>query len=514
MLRTLLCFLLIFISNFALAKPSHDFDLSKMSLEEKVGQLFILGFEGQQLSSPLKNHIKSFKPGGLIYFSKNLKGLKHDEIKYLNSQMLREFKKQNLFDPFLSVDQEGALVSRVKTNNKLPNALSVGSTQNPQFSYQFGEAIGNLLSSLLFNLNYAPVLDVANPFEKTFIGVRSFGSDPFIVAQHGEQFSRGLLSQGVLPTAKHFPGTGSLKMDPHLNFASILMSFEELKKLSLPPFESFSKIDPSAVMISHVSFPSIDRSRMPSSFSNTLNHGLIRNQLQYKGLIITDDLMMDGAFVGQDIRSRVVKSLYAGSDMIMITWSSPQQILAKQAILEALKYGDIDEAFIDEKVSRILRVKSQLKNIKSSNTLAVPYENQIRSLNQSILNSQLSNLNLRSPATLQNKTPFVVISRSLFKNQLFKKQSLHRKDRLLLRDFPNSNAALQKLVTSLKNSHKVIIHNESASQHSWLKSFFQEPQVSIINSSYPGLLNHSNPSQIVNLYMNHTHLDSALFDLL
>lgn len=507
--RLLFLNLILLLSCLAHSEPSHDFQLQKMSLEEKVGQLFILGFEGHQLNTPLKNHIKKFKPGGLIYFSKNLKGLKHNEIKSFNANVLNEFKKQNIMDPFLSVDQEGALVSRVKTVNKLPNALSVGSTQDPKLSYQFGKAIGNLLSSLLFNLNYAPVLDVANPFEKTFIGVRSFGSDPFSVAQHGEQFSRGLLSQGVLPTAKHFPGTGSLKMDPHLNFASILMNFEELKKFSLPPFESFSKIDPSAVMISHVSFPSIDRSRMPSSFSNTLNQDLIRNKLNYKGLIITDDLMMDGAFVGQDIRSRVVKSLYAGSDMIMITWSYPQQILAKQAILDAIKDGAIDEEFINEKVARILRVKSQLKKVHEKNQSHIAYETQISNLNKSILLSQLSLLKLRNPATINSATPFLIVSKTLTHNQILKK-----KNNIDFRDFPNSKMALQNLVSKFKSTHKIIIHNESASQLSWLKSLHLEPRVSIINSSYPGFSNRENQQQIVNLYMNHSQLDAVLYDLL
>ena len=493
----------------AFAKTLNEYNIKNMSLDEKVGQLFILGFEGQAVSPSLENHLQKFKPGGLIYFTKNLKDLKHSEIKNLNSQILNEFKSKKITPPFLSIDQEGALVSRVKTTNKLPNALSVGTTQNPQLSYHFGEAVGSLLSSLLFNLNYAPVLDVANPFEKTFIGVRSFGSNAQMVAEHGEQFSRGLLSKGVLPTAKHFPGTGHLKKDPHLNFASILMSFEELKKLSLPPFERFSKIEPSAVMISHVSFPAIDRSRMPSSFSNTLNNDLIRNQLNYQGLIITDDLMMDGAFVGQDIRSRVVKSLYAGSDMIMITWSYPQQIEAKKAILEALKYGDIDEPFIDQKVARILKVKSQLNQIKLHKNESTNIEGQILSLNKSILESHINSLNLRSPAATQVSKPSLVIS-----NSLFSSKNLQNINTVQLKLFPNTEAQLQQLISDFKSTHKIIIHNEFSKSQSWLKPYFHDHNVSIINSSYPGLLNSKNPDQIVNLYMNFGPLDAVLSQLL
>ncbi|MCB0392078.1 MAG: glycoside hydrolase family 3 protein, partial [Bdellovibrionales bacterium] len=227
--------------------------ISEMTIEKKIGQLLILGFAGTNVNHQLKDTLETLYPGAIISFKRNIKT--PWQTAELNS-MAQEISLKNTNLPLLiMVDQEGGVVSRIKTRPYSPSALSIGFTENPSLAKEAGLATGKVLSLVGFNMNLAPVVDISDPFQTNFIGNRSFGKDPHLVKVMGQKFADGLEDSGVLPTLKHFPGHGGSIKDSHYSLPSKLSSEEELLANDLIPFSHFSKgTFPGAVMVAHISF--------------------------------------------------------------------------------------------------------------------------------------------------------------------------------------------------------------------------------------------------------------------
>lgn len=324
-----------------------------LSLQEKVGQLLILGFAGTEVSKGLKEHFDDLRPGGVLLFRKNLKSKK--QLRAL-TQSLQEKSKTPLF---IAVDQEGGVVARIPTSPHLPSAAWIGTKNSPDLTEKLGFAMGRILLSYGINMNLAPVLDVANT-KKGFLKSRSYSEDPEKVANLGTAFSRGLLDSGVLPTAKHFPGLGSVKGDPHKQVVQTDSSYKDFVSKDLIPFRKFSSLNPAAIMLSHAEYPSIDPSGSPATFSQKISTELLRNDLGFEGLVITDDLLMEGVAQESDFNTRLVKALKSGSDLLLFAWSPKSQKKAQTALLGAIKDGSLTEEWLDKKVARILEVKKIL----------------------------------------------------------------------------------------------------------------------------------------------------------
>lgn len=333
--------------------------LSKMTLDQKVGQLFILGFPQNELTPELSVFISRQKPGAFLFFKRNIKGL--NEVRKFNSQLSDLSLKYSRTLPLIAIDQEGGQVVRLATNPPMPNAFSVGLARSAEISEALGQESARLLKSVGFNMNLAPVLDVANPLEFSFIGNRSYGNDPANVAEMGYAFSKGHILEAVIPTAKHFPGTGSQQLDPHKGHAASASSYKELITNDLPPFQKFAELGPfSAVMLSHSSYSGLDPSNRPAVFSKKITQDLLRNELRFRGLIITDDLQMSASKMLYTSQQAALEALKSGSDMIMLTWSFKEQARAIAHVKAAVKSGELSLQSLNEKVARILFVKQQL----------------------------------------------------------------------------------------------------------------------------------------------------------
>ena len=340
-----------------------DKDLAKkvqqMSLEQKVGQLFILGFSQDTLTPELALSFKHNKPGAFVLFKRNISSL--DGAKKLNQSLHALSMKYSGFAPIIAVDQEGGSVVRISTSPPMPNALSVGQAGSTEIAEGLGQESASVLSGLGFNMNLAPVLDIANPLEFSFIGVRSYGSDPTLVGKMGYAYSKGLILGRVVPTGKHFPGTGSSSFDPHHESSTILSTKDVVYKTHLPPFQSFSKLGFfTALMVSHSIYPSLDETKTPAVFSKAIMTDLLRKKMKYRGLVITDDLQMSASRSFLRPEEAALKSLLAGSDMVMLTWSAALQAKAIARVKSAVKSGELPMALLDEKVFRIARVKKYL----------------------------------------------------------------------------------------------------------------------------------------------------------
>lgn len=475
--------LLLFFSQFCFSQ-----DITQLTLSQKAGQLLILGFNGTELTPQLKEQIKKIAPGGLIFFNKNLKDFK--QMTKLTQDVKDYYKTLKLPEPWLAIDQEGAKVSRIKTNPALPNAITVGATQEPELANEFGQITGELLSTYGFNMNLAPVLDINSPYVKSFIGVRSFGNDINVVSKMGVEFSKGLLQFGVLPTAKHFPGTGNLQMDPHTQLTKIDDSLDVLLTKNLPPFTAFTQLHPSALMVSHVAFPNIDKSNMPSTYSNKITEDLLRNFLKYQGLVITDDLLMDGATIGDSIKSRVIKALYAGSDIVLLTWSSYVQSQAHKSIIDSVKDGSISEEFINERVRRILTAKAALKISANAKTIALESNLQSKPINIKI-NQFLNKLaltvfkNTRAPSSVSPLKFVTVITNSSMFAMSFKSKA--RKFDYKIINFPNTRSQFNKVFSNTNSFF--LIQNQSILNAEWVYELTpeQKKQTLIVNNQYPGI---------------------------
>lgn len=354
--------------------------INQMSPEEKVGQLFIVGFPYQKLTPELEAFIAKYKPGSFILFKRNMTSA--PQIRDLNLALYRSSYKHSRLPPLIAIDQEGGSVSRLPINPAPPNALALGQTQSPLLAEEMGYQTGLFLREVGFNMNLAPVLDVVDPYSTSFIGVRSFGSDPVLVRDIGVAYSKGLLKSRVIPTAKHFPGTGSLNQDPHLSIVKNSATLDEMKKKDLIPFIGYSKIGSNiAVMMSHLIYPGLDTELEPASFSEKISQTLLREELDYQGLVLTDDLQMQGSKQVLRPEAAALKALQSGSDIVMLTWSFADQGKAFDYVLSALKKGQISRESIDKKLHRILRTKAfanvyrrdpKLPSLLSGNILTSP----------------------------------------------------------------------------------------------------------------------------------------------
>lgn len=333
--------------------------IEQMPLRKKVGQLFLLGFQGKSIRQGLDGTIKDLAPGGILIFGRNLQSAQ--QISDLIAQAQGLSQRASRLPLLVATDQEGGDVIRIRTAMPLPSALALGRANRQDITEAAGRATGKLLKTLGFNMNLAPVLDIADPDQRAFIGTRTFGAGPRLAGKMGVSFSAGLIASGVLPTGKHFPGHGGVTQDSHQVLAEKDISAEELLNLDLVPFFEMQQrlAENWAVMLAHVAFPRIDPSHMPATFSKPIIHDLLRGQMGFRGLVITDDIEMAGAGLVRDTRERVIRALEAGADMIVVAWNRKLQRQLVDAVEQAVKGGRLPIARIDESLKRILTVKKR-----------------------------------------------------------------------------------------------------------------------------------------------------------
>jgi len=348
--------------HLVLARPGSlneiiDKKIASMTLDEKVGQLFIVGFPQKNLSPELDTFLSRYKPGSFLLFKRNI--VSAEQIRSLNLDLYKASFKHSKLPPLIAIDQEGGSVSRLPIKPAPPNALALGQTQSPLLAEEMGFQTGLFLREVGFNMNLAPVLDVADPLSGSFIGVRSFGADPQLVAELGSAYSKGLLKARVIPTAKHFPGAGDLRADPHLSIVQNTSSLEKLKSHDLKPYEAYARLGKNtALMLSHLIYPALDEKREPASFSRKISTDLLRTELKYPGLVVTDDLQMQGSRQLLRPEAAALKALQAGADIVMLTWSFADQGKAFEYVKSAVQKGDLPEKELQEKLRRILTVKA------------------------------------------------------------------------------------------------------------------------------------------------------------
>lgn len=338
--------------------PRVDELMEKMTLEEKIGQLLIVGMEGKTYGDELDSLIRQYHVGGIILLGKNI-SYPAGMLKLLN-----ESKKANAdyeIPLFISVDEEGGRVSRLPSSmKKLPAAEFFGRTGDETVAYETGAYLADLLHAFGYNMNYAPVLDVHSNPKNPVIGDRSFSPDPDKVADIGMAVMRGMTDNGVISVVKHFPGHGDTHVDSHLSLPVIEKTIEELHETELIPFQRAIEERADAIMVAHIMFPELD-DVYPSSLSKKIITDLLREEMDFEGVVITDDMTMGAIVNDYTVPEASVQSFIAGSDLLLIAGDYENQVGTIDALMAAVKNGTITEERIDESVKRILQLKERYK---------------------------------------------------------------------------------------------------------------------------------------------------------
>ncbi|WFA09408.1 beta-N-acetylhexosaminidase [Tissierella sp. Yu-01] len=331
-----------------------DEQIKEMTLEEKVGQLLIVGVEGKEISETDISHIQNMNIGGFVFFSRNIEN-EEQLLDLLNS--LKEENKINNIPLFLSVDEEGGIVSRLsKIFTNLPNASILGEKDDLKLSFEYGENLGTKLKSLGFNIDFAPVLDINSNPDNPVIGNRALGKTADSVTRHGMEVMNGIKSQNIIPVAKHFPGHGDTSVDSHLALPRVDKSLEDLENLELIPFENAIKNNIEMIMVAHILYPQIDEN-FPSSISEILIKDILRDKLKFNGVVISDDITMGAIVDNYSIEEASLQFLVSGGDIVLVCHGNENPTLVFNRIIAGVKNGELSESELDDKIYRILKLK-------------------------------------------------------------------------------------------------------------------------------------------------------------
>ena len=328
--------------------------VDSMTLDQKIGQLFIVGFDGEIVSDEVVDLVKNQKVGGLIYFSRNI--VDSNQIITLNNE-IRAIEKD--IPLFISVDEEGGIVSRVPEEFiELPSSSYIGNRDDENLSYNVGKIIASELKYLGFNMDFAPVLDVYSNPNNTVIGERAFGNNADIVSRLGIRTMEGLRDGGVIPVVKHFPGHGDTEVDSHYGLPIVTKTLEELSNLEFIPFKNAIDSGADVVMVSSIILSNID-SEYPATISKKVTTDILRDKLNFEGVIATDDMTMKAIIDNYDLTDAVVMSINAGNDLILVCHGYDDILNSIKAVKDAVGNNVISEERIEESVYRILKLKEK-----------------------------------------------------------------------------------------------------------------------------------------------------------
>jgi beta-N-acetylhexosaminidase len=333
----------------------------KMTLEEKIGQMIMVGFHGAEAGADARRLITEVQPGSVILFAYSGNMESPAQIARLTNQLQSLARAEpNAIPLLIATDEEGGLVTRLPKGTQVPGNMALGASQDADSAYRLAKLKGKELSAVGINMNLAPDLDVnVNPANPV-IGVRSFGEDPNLVATLGMAAVRGF-SETVVATVKHFPGHGDTNVDSHVGLPVINKTRAELDATELVPFKQAIAAGVEVIMSAHISVPALDPTpSLPATLSQPILTGLLRNTLGYKGVVITDSMAMAGAanYYG-GIPKAAVKAVEAGADILLLTpeIDTDGQIAVFQAVLSAVQSGSIPASRIDESARRIIALK-------------------------------------------------------------------------------------------------------------------------------------------------------------
>ncbi|MCY7778735.1 glycoside hydrolase family 3 protein [Bacillus haynesii] len=444
--------------------------VSSMSLEEKIGQMLMPDFRNwkkkgessakglTEMNDEVAGIIQKYRLGGVILFAENVTGTEQ------TVRLTDGLQKASPDIPlFITIDQEGGIVTRLESGTNLPGNMAVGASSSSKNAFRSGKIIGKELASLGINVNFSPVLDVNNNPDNPVIGVRSFSSKPELTSKLGIQMMKGLQDEQMIATAKHFPGHGDTAVDSHYGLPLVSHDEKRLRSVELAPFQKAIAAGIDMIMTAHVQFPAFDDTTykskkdgedimVPATLSKKVMTDLLRKDLGFKGVVVTDALNMKAVSDNFGQEEAVVMAVKAGVDIALmpaqVTSLETEKNLARvfEALLTAVKKGDIPIEQIDHSVERILRLKINRGII--DHTGSEPLQKKIKYA----LKTVGSNKHVKSEKKMARE------SVTILKND---KSTLPFKPKkgdtvLILAPYEEQTAAIAKTVSKIKKNIKVV----------------------------------------------------------
>jgi beta-N-acetylhexosaminidase len=325
-----------------------------MNLRSKIGQRLMIGIRGTSLDEETRTHLKEIAPGGVILFSRNIQN--RAQVK----NFIREIKKEVTPSPLLAIDQEGGLVVRFfREVTIMPGNMALGAVGSPELAYQQGALTAQEIKSIGFDINLAPVVDVATNPDNPGITIRSLGGDPHKAAELAVSLVQGTQSSGVGAVVKHFPGKGEAIKDAHFDLPKVDLSWDEMNNIHLIPFCECIKRGVKGVMSSHVIYPNFPGvAEVPATFSQELITDYLRQKLGFEGIIFSDDLEMGAITKFFPFEEAVIKTIQAGHDMILICSDYEKQRSALQSLMKAYEQDKNILLVMEDSLGRIQRLRN------------------------------------------------------------------------------------------------------------------------------------------------------------
>lgn len=357
--------------------------VSGMTLEQKIAQMIIIqcrtwSENGEKtdvtsINQPIAELLGRYSMGGVILYAENVKGT--EQTARLTSQLQAAAAQQEYGIPlFIAADQEGGSIIRLGTGTNTCGNMALGATFDANCAYENADIIGSELAAVGINVDFAPVMDVNNNPENPIINIRSFSSSPEIVSEMGKAYIMGLKNNNIIGSAKHFPGHGDTDVDSHTGLPLIDKSYDELKKCELIPFAAAADADVDMIMTTHIQFPQIEKTTyksistgeevyLPATLSKTILTDILRVDMGYDGVIITDGMVMDALTKNYDIYDTAELAINAGADLLLVPMDTCSAETVEDldeyidVIEEKVESGMISESRINESAERIIDLK-------------------------------------------------------------------------------------------------------------------------------------------------------------
>ena len=331
-------------------------DIKELSLQEKIGQMIIIGMDTNYITDRIKNMILKYKIGGIILYRKNFNTYQ-DMLKLIKN--LKDLNRENKIPLFIAIDQEGGRVNRMpKEIKNLPSANQIAIVGGEELVRASANITGQILRKSGFNLNFSPVLDIKRFENNHAIGDRRFCSNKEAVAKYGITAMKELQKNKVVSAIKHFPGHGATKQDSHNFLPVINEKIEKLEKEDMYPFEQAIKNGADVVLVGHLLIKNIT-GIYPASLSRKFIAKYLRMKYRYNGVIITDDLKMKAIKVLYGTKLSVRKAFEAGNDIIVFRYNNKKEVEVIEQIISLVKKGKIKENRINKSVKRIIDLKNK-----------------------------------------------------------------------------------------------------------------------------------------------------------
>jgi len=336
-----------------------------LPLEQALGQQFLLSFTGKKKPSPaMLEAIARQHVGGVVLFrAKNMGSLA--DLRRLTAALQKAAKAAGQPPLLIAADQEGGQLMAVGEGTPFPGNMALGATRSEDLARRVGRALGLECAALGINVDFAPVADVNNNPANPVVGTRSFGEQARLVSKLGAAMIAGLQSAGVAATAKHFPGHGDTASDSHHGAPILPHSMERLRRIELPPFQAAIRAGVKMIMTAHIALPSLtEGGNVPATLSRAILTGLLRRQLKYDGIIVTDALDMHALDQGPGLAAEAMAAIDAGADLVLFNHDLSKLENAFPVIVQAARRGFLSTSEIQAASRRILVLKAWLARKK------------------------------------------------------------------------------------------------------------------------------------------------------